>query len=103
MRPIIVIIADVLTHQPLQMMFIQDDDVIQQVSPTAAHPAFGDAIPPRASEAGPLGLDTEALHRADDFFVEVGGAIKDQEMQDEIVGRSYVPPISNCYSLLDSR
>ncbi len=33
---------------------------------------------PRTSEAGPLGLDVEGLYRADDFFVEVRGAIEDQ-------------------------
>jgi hypothetical protein len=76
------------------MMFIQDDDVIQQVSPTAAHPAFGDAIPPRASEAGPLGLDAEALHRADDFLVEVGGA--NQRSDSRVLSRTETPSRNCC-------
>jgi hypothetical protein len=32
MGPIIVIIAGVVTHQPLQMMFVQHDSMIEQIS-----------------------------------------------------------------------
>ena len=32
MRPVLVVVADVLVHQPLQMPYVQNDDVIQQIS-----------------------------------------------------------------------
>ena len=40
-------------------------------------PALGNTVLPRTSEAGPFGLDAEALHRVDHFFTELGAAIKD--------------------------
>ena len=43
-----------------------------------SHPAFGDAVLPRASEVGLLGSDAEALYRADDLLVEGRSAIEDQ-------------------------
>jgi hypothetical protein len=77
MRPVLVVVADVLVHQPLQMPYVQNDDVIQQISFAISHPAFGDAVLPRASEVGLLGSDAEALHRADDLLIEIRSAIED--------------------------
>jgi hypothetical protein len=48
------------------------------ISGAVADPAFGDAVLPRASEAGPLGQDAEALHNVDDFLIKVCTAIEDQ-------------------------
>jgi len=42
------------------------------------HPPFCDAVLPGTAVAGPLGLDAEALHRFEDFPVEVGRAVEDQ-------------------------
>jgi len=33
-------VVDVIPHQPLQMAFVQRDDVIEQVSPAVPSPAF---------------------------------------------------------------
>lgn len=66
----LVVVADVLGHQPLQMPYVQNDDVIQQISSAISHPAFDDAVLPRASEVGLLGSDAEALYRADNLLVE---------------------------------
>src|ERR1700730_1348680 len=78
MSPVLVVVADVLVHQPQQVPYVQNDDVIQQISSAISHPAFGDAVLPRASEVGLPGSDAEALHRADDLLVEVRSAIEDQ-------------------------
>src|SRR5258708_2365416 len=78
MRPVLVVVADVLVHQSLQVPFVQNDDVIQKISSAISQPAFGDAVLPWASEVGLLGSDTEALHRADDLLIEVRSAIEDQ-------------------------
>jgi hypothetical protein len=70
MRSVVVVVADVLSHQPFEMPLVENDDVIEQVSAATTHEAFCHAVLPRASEAGPLGLDAEALDRADSFFAE---------------------------------
>jgi hypothetical protein len=52
--------------------------MIKQISSAIPNPAFCYTVLPRTAEAGPLGLDAEAFHRADKFLVEVGCAIEDQ-------------------------
>jgi hypothetical protein len=51
MRPVLVIIADVITHEVFQMVFVEYDHIIKQFAPTAADEPFRNAILPRTSEA----------------------------------------------------
>ena len=76
MRPVLVVIADVFVHEALQMALMENNHMIEQVATTGADPALGHAVLPRTAEAGSLGLDAEALYRADDFLVEIRAAIK---------------------------
>ena len=87
-RPVLVVVTDVLAHQAFQMSFVYYDDMIQQVAATVADEALGDAVLPRAAEAGPLGLDPGALDRADNFFAEVRGTVEDQILRREIGNRA---------------
>ena len=57
MRAVLVLVADVFREQPLQMAFIEYDDVVQEVAAAAFHPALGDAILPGASEGSLNGTD----------------------------------------------
>jgi hypothetical protein len=77
MRPVVMIVTDVLFHESSQMAFIQHDHMIEQISSTTADPALSNAVLPRASEAGSLWLDIKTLQCADHFATEVRGAIKD--------------------------
>ena len=52
--------------------------MVEQIPAAVTDPALGDAVLPRTSEAGPLGLDAEALHGVDHLRIEAGTAIKDQ-------------------------
>jgi len=87
MSSVLVIVTDVLGHQPFQMAFVEHDHMVEQVSSTIPDPAFGDAVLPRASEAGSFGLDAEVLDGADDFLVEVLCPVKDQIFRSRIVGK----------------
>ncbi len=53
MRAVFVVVADVFREQPFQMMFIERDDMIQQVAAAASNPALRDPIPPGAFEGSP--------------------------------------------------
>jgi hypothetical protein len=86
-RTILVVVADVFGHQPFQMAFIQDDDMVEQVPATVADEAFGDTVLPRAAKAGSLRLDTEALDCADDIDVEIRSAVEDQILRNLIIGK----------------
>ena len=52
MRPILVVVAHILSHQPLQMPLIEDDHVVEQVSSAAPYPTLSDAVLPRAAKRG---------------------------------------------------
>ena len=46
MNAIFVVVADVLSNKPPQVGFAQHDNVIEQLSATAANPALGHAVLP---------------------------------------------------------
>jgi hypothetical protein len=83
MRSVIVVIADVLRHQLLQVSFVEHNDVVEQVPSAVADPSLCNPILPRAAEAGSLGFDAEGLDCADDFFVKVRAAIPGAESSEK--------------------
>ena len=50
MRAPVVKIADILSHDLLQMPLIEYEHVVQALGPDRSHPALGDGIGPRRSE-----------------------------------------------------
>lgn len=78
MLPVLVIIADVITHEAFQMLFVDYDHMIEQFAPTASDEPFRNVVLPRASEAGPFRLHAEALDGADYVAFEIRGTIKDR-------------------------
>ena len=95
MRPVLVIIADVLVHQTFQMPLVQGNHMVEQITAAVADPTFGKTILPRTSKAGSLGLDAEALHGVDDFFIEVCTAIEDQIARSRVVGECFAHLLNN--------
>ena len=89
MRPVLVIIADVVIHEPFQMVFFEYDHMIEQFATTAANEPFGNAVLPRTLEAGPFRLDTKALDCIDYVSVEIRGPIKDLVFWSAIVGEGF--------------
>jgi hypothetical protein len=52
MSPVFVTVVDVIFHQPPQMLLVQNNDVVQEVSPNPSNPALGDAILPGTAVRG---------------------------------------------------
>jgi hypothetical protein len=71
------------------MVLVEYDHMIEQFATTAANEPFRNAILPRASEAGPFRLDTEALNCIDYVTVEIRGPIKDQVFGSAIAGEGF--------------
>jgi len=71
------------------MVFVEYDHMVEQFATTTANEPFRNAILPRASEAGPFRLDTEALYCIDYIAVEIRGPIKDQVFGSTIVGKGF--------------
>jgi hypothetical protein len=87
MRPVVVVVADVLDHEPLEMPFVEYDGVIEQVPAATPDEAFRDSVLPRTSEAGPLRFDAEALDGADNLLIEVRSTVEDQITRSRIIGK----------------
>ena len=77
MGSILVVVENVIGHEPLQMARVDRDHMIEQIASTAADESFGDAVLPRTSKAGPLRLDAEAPDCIDNLGVEIRSPIED--------------------------
>jgi hypothetical protein len=86
MRSILMVITNVVGHQAIQMPLIESDHVVEQIPAAVPDLPRCNTVLPRTSEAGPLGLDAEAVHSVDDFTIEVGAAIQDHMFRSQIVG-----------------
>lgn len=75
-RPVLVIVADVLMAEPLQMSLVQRDDVIQHLMAAAANPSFHDSVLPGTSNACPNGLDPARLQELAHFAAELAVAVE---------------------------
>ena len=52
MRAVIVMIRRVRGKKLLEMALVQGDDVVEQIAPATAHPAFRHSVLPRALDPG---------------------------------------------------
>jgi len=71
------------------MALVQDDYVVEHVSPAVANEALCNAVLPWTSEAGPLWRDVEAPDGVYDFFVELSSTVKDQVLWCRIVREGF--------------
>jgi hypothetical protein len=62
MRPPAVIVVELANQHPFQMAFVQDDDMVQAITPDAADHAFHKRILPRAARRSEYLFDTQAFH-----------------------------------------
>ena len=79
MRPVVVVVADVVVHKALQMAFIENDDMVEQITVASPDEAFRNAVLPWTSEAGSFRFDTEALDGIDYVLVEIRSAIEESD------------------------
>lgn len=71
MRSVLVIIANILTHEAFQMRPVEDDYLVEQIPSAVTDSALLNTVLPRALETGPLGLNAEGLNGRDNFFAKV--------------------------------
>jgi hypothetical protein len=79
MRAVLVVVANILREEAFQVAFVNCDDAIQQITTTAAYPAFCNSILPRTPQRS---ADTFDFHRSDrggDLRPILGITIEDDE------------------------
>lgn len=82
-RSVVVVVADVFSHEPLEVPLVEHNDMIDQVSAAVAYKALGDAVLPGTTEGGPLGLNAKPFDGADDSRTEVehGAVLSDNTLR----------------------
>src|SRR5262249_21250454 len=87
MRPVMVVIADVLSHKPFQMPFVQNNHMIQQVSSAASHPALRHPVLPRATKSGAHGPASHLSRKRHHVIAKFRVTVEQQES----IGRGVGP------------
>lgn len=86
MRSIVVVVADVLSHETLQMPFVQNDHMIQQISSAAPDPALCNAVLPRTTESGAHWQAAHFFHERHHIVSELGITVEQQAFMGRGIG-----------------
>jgi hypothetical protein len=65
MRPIPLVVRQVLAEQPPKMLVVENDDLVEQIAPYGPHESFRHPVLPWALVARPRGLEPHRLDRGD--------------------------------------
>ena len=76
-NPVPVVVDHVLANQPPQVRFVQRDDVVEKLAPTASDPTLGGSILPGRLNTGALRLELRRLQERDHIFIELRIVIED--------------------------
>jgi len=86
---VIVIIMDVLGKESLQMALVPSDDMIEQVAPTASHPALSNSILPGTLDGGSYASDLHGPNGSRDFQPIFLIVIQEQELGSGLIGKCF--------------
>lgn len=89
------VVADVLGHQSLVMMFIEHNYMVQQIAPAVANSALSNAVLPRTFEGCGHRLQPDGLDGFPDFGIEDRVAVVDQVFLSRIVGECFAQLLGN--------
>jgi len=81
MRAVFVMVGNVLAEQPLQVAFIDRNNVIQQVTAAAADPTLSDSILPGAFERSPNRTHLQGSNGRWDFQSVLYIPIEDEKLR----------------------
>jgi hypothetical protein len=83
------IVMEVISTEPAQMGFVENDHVVQQISSAACHPSLRDPILPGALLGGADGLHAHRSDGCDHALRELGIPIQDQIAVPTLVGKGF--------------
>jgi hypothetical protein len=75
-RSVFVIVRQILMTKSPEMLLVQSDDLIHQLTANAADPAFSDSVLPGTSETRSHRFDAARFHKSENLITELRVAIK---------------------------
>lgn len=76
-RPVVMIVSDVLLHESFQMALVEHDDMVEEIAAASANPAFGHAVLPGTANGSANRDDAQTLYGLQNLTMESVLAIKD--------------------------
>ena len=89
------IVRDVLGQKPPEMAFVQGDDVVKQLAPAAANPAFRNTVLPGALDGGLEASNTHGLNRRGNFQPVFRIVIEDEKPGGGLIGKRFSQLLHN--------
>src|SRR5262249_52418945 len=75
-NPVGMVVVHVVAHQPSQMLFIQRDDVVENLTTATSYPTHCDSVLPRRLNTRALRLQAGCLQKRDHLSIEFRVAIQ---------------------------
>lgn len=75
---VVVVVGDVLGHEAVEVLLVEDDDVVEKFSTEGARHAFGDAVLPWAAGGDLLVLESKRTNRGGNASLEDGVVVADE-------------------------
>ena len=72
-RPRLLVVGEVALQDTSQVLLVENDDVIEALTPDASDHSFAEWILPRTSGGGENSLDPESLDRARELATVIAG------------------------------
>ena len=79
-RSILMVVAHVFCHESLQMPFVEDDHVFEQISSATPNPTLGDTVLPRTAKGSACWVASHFLHRRHHIATKFRVVIEQQEL-----------------------
>ena len=89
MGAVVVIIRRVCGEKPLEVALVQGDDVVEQIAPAAAYPAFRNTVLPGALDGGLHGRDLQGAKGRGYFQTIFFVVIEEQEAGSGFVRKGF--------------
>ncbi len=94
MNTVLVVVVHVITDQSTKMLFVQRDDMVEDLAPATSHPAFRDPVLPGRLDARLLGGQPRRLQESDDVGVKRRVAVEEDVTVRASVGKG-LPQLLN--------
>ena len=91
---VVVIVADVVANEPLEMPFVQRDDMIENLASAASHPAFRNPILPGCLHTCAFRRKTGCLQEGNHIGIEFRVVVEDGDAEPprEMLHATVAPP-----------
>ncbi len=89
MSPVVMVVRDVIREEPLEMALVQRNDLVEQLAPATADPAFRDSVLPRALDRGLHTTNCHGSNRSRYFQSILCVVIMDEELGRGLVGKGF--------------